>query len=458
MKKNEWIKKHIKILTNNPTAEDLSQLFEEKINYINKPFYKYCSIPQENNSVNRNIENLKNNILFFQNPKNFNDPFDCFLGISVNSIIKNEVIKNLKQKNKYISKTKPLIENLFYIPNDSDIDRLIINKNFINKSINNFLKHKIQNEKEREFLLTIFNELFMNDNNSLKFFVKFINNQLTIRDKQYLLNKLFENQNVTNYIKKHTHINDYDIKMRKSILIQEIENGKNVNLFLNDRKYMSTSTIIELLSTIHTFYPNTLQEINPLEIKNEVTNTLQDNLLKIKKIISENFKITCLSERLDSPLMWAHYTDKHRGFCLEYDFTHSNLSNIQKKYPDYLLNRLLFFPVQYSKKRPQITRTLSNNITRDDKKTSHISLSNLLQCLLIKSEEWRYEKEWRLIKMGNVSPISKFPNPSKIFLGCNINEHNKKLLIEIAKEKNIPIFQMRLEPDEYKFSYYQLKV
>ena len=30
--------------------------------------------------------------------------------------------------------------------------------------------------------------------------------------------------------------------------------------------------------------------------------------------------IACFSESKDSPTMWAHYADNHKGFVLEYDF------------------------------------------------------------------------------------------------------------------------------------------
>ena len=31
------------------------------------------------------------------------------------------------------------------------------------------------------------------------------------------------------------------------------------------------------------------------------------------------YRVYCLSEVCDSPLMWAHYTDSHTGICLDFD-------------------------------------------------------------------------------------------------------------------------------------------
>ena len=44
--------------------------------------------------------------------------------------------------------------------------------------------------------------------------------------------------------------------------------------------------------------------------------------------------VACFSEVVDNMLMWSHYADGHRGFCLEYDTNHEPFANA--------------FPVTYS--------------------------------------------------------------------------------------------------------------
>ena len=39
----------------------------------------------------------------------------------------------------------------------------------------------------------------------------------------------------------------------------------------------------------------------------------------IKELLQET-GVLCLSEVPDNMLMWSHYADHHRGFCVEYDF------------------------------------------------------------------------------------------------------------------------------------------
>ena len=81
---------------------------------------------------------------------------------------------------------------------------------------------------------------------------------------------------------------------------------------------------------------------------------------------------------------------------------------------------------------------------------------------MFKSLDWSYEKEWRIIKQTNLNYDDNKPNiefidnitPKEILLGTNVSEENKKKLKNISKEKNIPIYQMKLETfnKEYKLT------
>lgn len=90
--------------------------------------------------------------------------------------------------------------------------------------------------------------------------------------------------------------------------------------------------------------------------------------------------VSCLSESDSSLLMWAHYADHHRGFCVEYDLLE--------------INRILKFtavPVIYSTQRTCFDFLNPQSIEEDAQKL-------LVQSLTSKSPEWSYEKEWRIIR------------------------------------------------------------
>ena len=71
-----------------------------------------------------------------------------------------------------------------------------------------------------------------------------------------------------------------------------------------------------------------------------------------------------------------------------------------------------------------------------------------IKAALYKSKDWAYENEWRIIcSTANSAlegkdryPISK--RPMAIYLGCQIPEVYRKILIHMADEKGIPKYQM----------------
>ena len=90
--------------------------------------------------------------------------------------------------------------------------------------------------------------------------------------------------------------------------------------------------------------------------------------------------------------MWAHYTGNHSGFVIELDSTHTFFSDSSR----YL------YQVPYGVKRPEITlqefeklivkqsNQLKNGILDSEE------MKKLIQ-LFQKSQDWAYEKEWRLL-------------------------------------------------------------
>ena len=76
---------------------------------------------------------------------------------------------------------------------------------------------------------------------------------------------------------------------------------------------------------------------------------------------------------------------------------------------------------------------------------------------LFKSEDWTYEIEWRIFKQPSETPVMRLPKAKKVFFGANIEENALIRIIEIANKKNIPVYQMFLKSDKYKFDYYQVK-
>lgn len=151
---------------------------------------------------------------------------------------------------------------------------------------------------------------------------------------------------------------------------------------------------------------------------------------------SENFKAAfkfcSFSERVDSTLMWSHYADYHKGFCIEYD--------ISTIHPTNHVSRFLY-PAIYSEKIFDATPYIINKTGNKPVNFLHLNLAGLM-----KSKDWEYEKEWRLLfSNGAIETEQSYlmPTPKTVYLGSHINEQNALILIDICKNLNIPMKKMR---------------
>lgn len=112
-----WVKEYIHKLFVENLKDSSLQLRDEKMPYINRPFYKYCYVCENANrnekTIDYNIENFKNEVLFFQDPSKFNDPFDCFLGFSQTQLIKDLLLQEMRRKKQLTPALQNLVNSLF---------------------------------------------------------------------------------------------------------------------------------------------------------------------------------------------------------------------------------------------------------------------------------------------------------------------------------------------------------
>ena len=163
--------------------------------------------------------------------------------------------------------------------------------------------------------------------------------------------------------------------------------------------------------------------------------------------VSSAVSISCFSETWDNLLMYAHYADSFRGFCIEYNF-------------DYIRDRLpllYFFPVIYQSQPVSLEQMqkLNDDINqvkaafKEDSLTIE-KIDDVISYFIHKANIWNYEREWRFIipvtQYGNyfnskdVSAdkhfIPNFDCISAIYLAPNIDDLHKEHICEIIKKKN----------------------
>ena len=126
-------------------------------------------------------------------------------------------------------------------------------------------------------------------------------------------------------------------------------------------------TILNRKSTIDKIFGKAETNIEEDELFIENFKKNEEARLNFIKTVRSTFRVSCFSQKNDSILMWSHYANSHKGFCLEYDFK--------------MLKELITLPLPV-----KYCNDLPNDI--DDK----------LKLIFTKSKEWSYEEEWRLVK------------------------------------------------------------
>lgn len=133
--------------------------------------------------------------------------------------------------------------------------------------------------------------------------------------------------------------------------------------------------------------------------------------------------VLSLTERADDMLMWAHYAESHRGYCLELDATAQPF--------------LLAYRVSYGRERPSFR-------VFDSSKADAI-----LPALLHKADFWAHEREWRIVRPMDEGPVAFPPQSLKsIILGAGILPEDEAALRSIVAERKTPLDIRRAKLNE----------
>lgn len=236
------------------------------------------------------------------------------------------------------------------------------------------------------------------------------------------------------------------------------------NLIVNEMAIKDLSFIVNTLNTFseEEISNETKKEIlsssKPVdELINVISNLLgQQALGALKNMLDDlhysgvndfnqryksKLKVSCFSDSNKSLLMWGHYSNKHQGFCIEYDLGTIDDKENFKKY---------LFPVKYTHKLIDLTQYYIDNVINK----KNIDKQRLIESVLYKSKDWAYEKEWRIVvnQAEYVENQINTPKPKAIYIGAKVNFDNKNLLIDISKKLAIPIFEMQIDSYEYKLN------
>ncbi|MEZ7507334.1 DUF2971 domain-containing protein [Flavobacterium sp. Arc2] len=205
----------------------------------------------------------------------------------------------------------------------------------------------------------------------------------------------------------------------------------------------------------------------------DATQEIDDKVGKLKNI---DIRVACFSnfDRYDEfykqIVMWSHYADNHRGFCVEYDLSflkpENNLKIPDRSFYDdkdkYLnernqaIIRAGIFPVEYTAKRINIPFSKLEKIKI--KSSGNIFYNSnidelIYKTFLVKSANWNYEKEWRIIVDENICKYYEnkipFPYIKAIYLGSKADNELINTMIDIGKEINAEVIIVKMDGQKF---------
>ena len=156
---------------------------------------------------------------------------------------------------------------------------------------------------------------------------------------------------------------------------------------------------------------------------------------QIRDLFQNGIGLYCLSEKPDDILMWSHYADSHRGFCIKYArLASSMLGEISR-------------PVKYTDDYPSFSFEDLPKIVENE---GELKTEDLY---MTKGKKREYEREWRLIHHpGNVSVAFDFPITGIIF-GARMSEgHRNRIRQVLAGSDDVRFYQSKTSETSFRLS------
>ena len=154
---------------------------------------------------------------------------------------------------------------------------------------------------------------------------------------------------------------------------------------------------------------------------------------QVRDLFQNGIGMHCLTEEPDSMLMWSHYGDSHRGFCIQYGRDEGTMLDTIAK------------PVEYTDSYPSLSYDDLEKIGGG----GNDSTSEFLW--LTKSSQWSYENEWRIAhSQGDVALNFDFPITGIVF-GMRMPEDKRIELRNIlAGHKDLKFLQAVASDTEFR--------
>ena len=152
---------------------------------------------------------------------------------------------------------------------------------------------------------------------------------------------------------------------------------------------------------------------------------------------NEDIGVLPLSEKCDSLLMWAHYAQSHTGLVIGFDAEHEYFHQQLNSSDELRYIR----KVRYSDIRPKVNFS---------------TLEDPTDILLVKSREWEYEQEWRMLRPLEDATETRVINNETIHLFSFPGACVKELILGYRTSLLDKIDIVRLLKNDEQYSHVKL--
>ena len=366
--------------------------FEDMKHGIDKAgglFYQYRPCRRDVATI-YDIENIRHGVVYAQTPLNMNDPFDSMIGYSPEKMYENCISMLVEELN---------IEDESF--------------KFI---ISQFLKYKAVG-KLTEFICML-NDL-----------------------KKYLFSR---------QVSMHQVNVPIIIFIRQNLNTLYAKCPKKIKGVLSKEVFAAFLLIVSDMESVNITEDNLADMLkldNVLDELYEKAVDIKDNVyIPTLRTFLSKLTVSCFSvSGWDNQLMWSHYANSYAGICIEYDF------NQIKDVIGFI------YPVEYTTERPTLSlQDLGvagfNLGSEASVRSCEPNMGAILSYLLAKNVCWNYEKEWRIINVGeeNTPLFIDLPFVKSITFGMNMDPICKQLLWDVCKEKGIECFEIEIGTENYE--------
>lgn len=211
---------------------------------------------------------------------------------------------------------------------------------------------------------------------------------LLVSDKLYFANPNSFNDPLDCNPSVRDDINDVDVlkKILKRLIIDNTK--KELTEAASKIKYSGPRTLEKIESLGEREAAQVLSGIDDflLIFDDDIVFVINDILEHIKKNLMTNYTsgILSLAQNYDCPLMWSHYADQHKGFCIGYDVSDNLFHDIHA--------------LNYEGARFITTQQIYDMLFDSNesvRKSAKKAIDEVV--LLSKAPQWSYEKEHRVI-------------------------------------------------------------